>query len=484
MYHISDLKKFNRCPRYYFLSLAHGEDIHNQYLRSDTPVIDLFISYLGIDNYYVGKTGDSNNCFFDNQNYSWFINTRLEDDGLRIKIPVIHKLDNSYDIYFLHHGISIKELDLFYYRLSYEVLRKLGIDINNVYIAYINGEYVRDDILDVNKLFLVSDMYRDNKLIDVLEEEINDYKSIIKRIESTSLDSYSPKKNRTCHTRNICPYYYECFKEETNLPNDSILTLVGSQYKEKMYQKGIEHLKDVDPSLIEGTRIQYSQIMASKNGGLYVDYSALKKWLEPLSQRPISFVDFEWDTYIVPEYKGMKALDVLPFEYVLYVLDEKGEMHNYSFLGSGDCRKELLEDLLDKLPSNGPILAYNSFGAECRRLEELGNIFPKYQETIKEINSRFVDMAFPFLEGLIYDTRLQGNFTLKKVVNIISGLDYHDMEISDGLKAVYNWRDIDKGNEDIDQRDIADKLIKYCSLDAYGLYLLYNWLVEVVNSKK
>ena len=34
MYHISDLKKFTKCPRFYFLDLAN-EDSFKPYLRSD-----------------------------------------------------------------------------------------------------------------------------------------------------------------------------------------------------------------------------------------------------------------------------------------------------------------------------------------------------------------------------------------------------------------------------------------------------------------
>ena len=480
MYHIGDLKKFVRCPLLYYLS-RDNETSFSQFLRTDESTVNLLKKHLHIDDCFVGETGDDNEAFFKNKDkHEWFINTRFNDAGLRIKVPVIHKDGDKYDLYFIYHGTSIKELDVFYYSINLELINKIGIDIDDVYIATINGDYVFDDCLDTDELFNITDHFKGKRLIDIFSEEMFDYKDIIKRIESTSIDSYSPKKTRTCHLKNICPYYYECFKEEKDLPDDSILSLVSSQYKDDMYKDGIIQLKDADLDRVEGNRLQYAQIKASQNGGLFVDKLALKEFLNNINKRPISFVDFEWDTYLIPRYKGMKALDVIPFEYALYVLDKDSEeLKNYSFVGNGDCRREFLEGLLEKLPKEGPILAYNAYGAECKRLKELEEIYPEYSEQIEDILSRFVDLAIPFLEGIVYDIRMGGNFTLKRLVNVVSNLNYKDLDICDGMDAVYSWRGIDRGL-DVDEQEIVEQLIKYCSLDAYGLYLVYKWLYTLI----
>ena len=480
MYHIGDLKKFIRCPRYYFLA-RDDKAKFNKFLRTDESIIELFAKHLHIEEHFQGVQGDNNDKFFDNKDkYEWFVKTRFEDAGLRIRIPIMQKDEDRFDLYFVHNGTAIKELDYFYYRVNLEVLRKLGVEVDDVYIAYINGNYVFEDELDIDSLFIITDHYKGKRLIDLFDDEICDYKEIIRRIEATSLDSYNPKKIRFCHNRNICPYYYDCFKEELDMPDDSILTLVSSQYKDQMCKSGIKYLKDADLNLVEGNRVQYAQIMASKNGGMFIDKYSLEFFLDSIKERPISFVDFEWDTYLVPQYNKMKALDVIPFEYALYVLEEDGTLNNYSFVGNGDCRKEFLEDLLEKLPKEGPILAYNANGAECRRLNELAEIFPDYKEEIDKVVNRFVDLASPFLEGVVYDIRMEGNFTLKRLVNIVSDYDYKKLDISDGMDAVYNWRNIDKGVDNIDEEGIVNKLIEYCSLDAYGLYLVYNWLNKLI----
>ena len=480
MYHITDLKKYLKCPRLYFYS-KDEEASFNHYLRSDESLIELLVRFLRVDSYFKGTVGDSNDVFLSNKDkYDYFVKIRFESNNFRVKVPIMHKVsDDLYDIYFVHNGVTIKELDFSYFSLTIEVLKKLNIEINKVFLAYINKDYVFSNILDIEQLFILIDNIDDIDLYDLFVGKIYDFKSIINRIESTSLNSYLPHKTRICHARGVCPYYYDCFKEEANIEDDSILTLVSSANKDVMYKKGIRLLKDVDVSLLEGNRAQYGQIMASKKGGQFVLKYALKDWLKKLDTRPITFIDFEWDTYLIPEFDGMKPLDVLPFEFVLYTLDENDNLNKFSFLGKGDCRKEFAQGLIKYIPSKGPIVAYNAYGAECRRINELANYFEEYRDELLDIKYRFVDLAEPFLEGLVYDTRMRGNFTLKKLVNVVSNMDYKSLEINDGMKAVFNWRNIDKGLSEDDDR-VKEELIKYCGLDAYGLYLVYKWLLSLI----
>ena len=49
------------------------------------------------------------------------------------------------------------------------------------------------------------------------------------------------------------------------------------------------------------------------------------------------------------------------------------------------------------------------------------------------------------------------------------------------MDAVYEWRKIDRG-EDVDQLYIENSLIEYCSMDSYALYLIYCWLLDIINN--
>lgn len=481
MYHISDIKKFIRCERLYFLS----RDVNSEfkpYLRSDESITELLIQYLKIDKYFLGEKNDTPERVFANiDKYDWFVKARFSDNDLRINIPVIHKNNKEYDLYYFYSNTSLKELDTLTYNIGFNMLNKQGLIINNMYVIYLNPDYMMIDSLDVEKLFICTDEYKGKKIVDVVKKHDFDYESAINKMSNLSLDDVKPVKCKNCKQNGLCDFYSSCFEEE-KIPDDSILTLVCSQYKNEMYDEGITYLKDADLNKIEGNRVQYAQIMASKNGGLFIDKLALGKWLEKINIRPISFIDFEWDRYLVPPYSKMKPMDVLCFEFALYYIDESGHMEHKTFVGKKDCRKEFVEELIKNLPKEGPVLAYNAEGAECLRLKELSEIYPEYRDELYSINDRFIDLATPFIEGLIYDTRMQGNYTLKKLVDMCSDYSYKNLDIYDGMEAVYNWRNIDKGNLE-DETKIINDLKEYCSLDAYGLFLVYKWLIEAMINK-
>lgn len=479
MLHISDIKKFIRCEKLYFYSKDES-NIFQPYLRTDESINDLIIKYLDIDNCFMGIKNDKGNRFIENKDsYEWFCHPRLEDGELRINIPFIHRKDNAYDLYFVYYGTIIKELDLITYRISYKVLNKLGINVDNIYLIYLNDDYINEGELDESKLFITTDTFKDEKIKSIILSGDCDYENIIRKMNEEERYKKPASKCKYCKQSGLCDYYAICFPNEEKIEDDSILTLVSSKNKNSMYENGIMYLKDADPEQIEANRVQYAQIVASKNGGLYVDKLALNYWLNNLKGKQLSFIDFEWDRYLLPPYKNMKPLDVLCFEFALYYFDEKNELQHRTFVGTKDCREEFIKCLIECLPKEGPILAYNADGAEKLRLEELGKMFPEYKEELDRIKDRFVDLAVPFIEGLVYDVKMKGNYTLKKLVDIVSDYSYKDLEIYDGMAAVYNWRNVDKGSDN--QEEIVNNLKEYCSLDAYGLLLVYKWLVKLVS---
>ena len=142
---------------------------------------------------------------------------------------------------------------------------------------------------------------------------------------------------------------------------------------------------------------------------------------------------------------------LLPFEFSLYVKN-KDELSNYTYVGKGDCRKEFIETLIEKLPDNGPIIAYNSFSAEVLRIEELAKQFPEYKDELNSIAKRFVDIAEVFSKGIVYDIRFKGQLSLKNIDSVISNISYKELDVKDGLEAVLNFRRYESSNDERHRR--------------------------------
>ena len=58
MYHISDLKKFNRCPRIYLLDQQVELPPFRRFVRLDDEVTALAAQYLGVADCFVGERND------------------------------------------------------------------------------------------------------------------------------------------------------------------------------------------------------------------------------------------------------------------------------------------------------------------------------------------------------------------------------------------------------------------------------------------
>lgn len=484
MYHISDLKKYNRCKRLYFLDASCQEKpVFNSYVRLDEEITALGMKKLNVQEAFIGERNDlPERALAALETSDWLVKARFEYGGLRIKVPFLHRVSDGWDLYFLYAGLYPRMLDMQFYCDTVWVLEKLNIPLNEIYIIHLNADYVRTDSLDTDALFIISEyFYNANnhpsvKVKDAIEENMKELTPLIEEMQQADAMKQIPESVRlkACAGRVKCRYYDECFSEEQVDPH-SILHLTGGQYRYAMQREGRKYLRDADVNRVEGTRIQYAQVMADKNGGLFFDQCALRGFLSDITY-PLAFLDFEWERYAIPPYKGMKPYDVLPFEYSLHIMREDGSLEHKVFLSVHDDRKEMIERLLQDIPATGSVIAFNAEGAEKIRIQEMAEQFPEYAHALLSINLRMKDLQIPFENGYVYDLRMCGMWNLKRIMSLFDDESYKNLEIHQGMDAVFQWRHLDREEEDTDAKQIMDDLKAYCGMDSYAMTVVYQWL--------
>ncbi len=489
MFHISDIKKYSVCPKSFWLS-SHGERspfIAYNHLEEGFSL--MIAERLNASGAYIGSRGmDASQSVKLCQEYEWLSKIRFEYKNLRVKIPFMHKVKDGWDIYFLAMSSLSSHDDIQFYADNIWVLKENGFIIHKIYVIRLNGDYLYEDFLNLQDLFTLSEYVNDDPekgtLIESVFEKMIDLTPILEEMQ----ECYDAKipislKNKNCIRKNRCVYYENCFENEQKLPDDSILTLSSSQYKNEMKSQGRERLKDVDLAKLEGTKMQYAQIMADQSeDGLYIDELSLDTWLKSW-EYPYSFIDFEWETYVLPPYPGLMPYCKVPFQYSLHIMDESNQVQHKEFLGIHDCREEFILSLIENLPNHGSIVAFNAEGAEKLRLLELAEQFPQYAEKLKEFCDRMVDLSIPFQNGTVYDLRMRGYSSLKVLLPICDpSLTYHDLKIQDGMMAVAAWRKLCEENED--KEEIRKNLLFYCGLDSYSMIVVYNWLIKQLRKEE
>lgn len=485
MLHLTDIKKYERCPRAFWLSRRKKKEFV-PFVNYNESMSELVKQLLMIrdEDVFVGQANDSGDLALAALSTKRvLIHARFVYKDLRINIPFLIQENGKRILYFTYRSCYPKEQEAVKIAQNLAVLDKLGVSVDEVYAIHLRADYVRGSELDVHQLlqidaYLYNSKNKAHKTIqELLKQQTVDLDAILEKLHTCEqMEEVPIKRSHICTRGGKCMYYADCFPEE--LPDDSILNLVQAAHKYAMHQEGITSLQEADINRIEGTRHQYAQIMAARNNGLYVDKGALRCWKKAHIQEPVSYLDFEWETYAFPPYKGMKPFDVLVFQYSLHV-EEHGQLRHAGYIGEGDCRKEFIEHLLREIPKSGSILVYNMEGAEKLRLVQLAQQFPQYEEQLRAVWERMVDLSLPFSTGNVYDTRMAGYYSLKKLVPIFSDYHYEDLDISYGMDAVEKWREYCSADGEKKQ-ELYRQLEQYCSMDTYAEYIVYHALEDMI----
>ncbi|MEG0564551.1 MAG: hypothetical protein RR511_10720, partial [Anaerorhabdus sp.] len=102
MYHISDVKKYLRCPKLFWLSEREEALPFNSYVRLDEAVTTLACEKLEIKEHFLGTRGDDPQKTLDAmKEMDWIVKGRFEYKQLRVKIPFLHRNGDVWDVYFL-----------------------------------------------------------------------------------------------------------------------------------------------------------------------------------------------------------------------------------------------------------------------------------------------------------------------------------------------------------------------------------------------
>ena len=488
MIHVSDLMHAKRCARFAW-NKKYNPLPYESFYHLECPFSQVWSQYLHIEDSVCGTVGDSNEKTLELLKKNKIVRfARFTYKDCRTKIPVLIQEEDGYKAIYPYLSAYPKESEALVMKINQMICAHCGISIKNHEIVYLDKDYVREGQLSLENLFSTSDCLfnRRNhlgksiqKCMDQLEVNLDEWIESVQKL----LNGACPKamRSKNCTSGRRCIYYDLCFDESQEC-DDSVLFLTTSREKLHAYEKGIHQVKDLDVSLLEGFPLQYAQVMASRKESYFCDRVALGEWNQSI-QYPISYLDFEWDTFALPPYRGMKPFDVLCFQYSLHIEDEQGKLTHTDFFQSGDCRVPFIESLIENVPKTGSILVYNMEGAEKLRLIQLGEQFPKYKEKLEQIYSRMIDLSKPFEQGIFYDNRMRGHYSLKNILPVFSDTySYANLEIRDGMTAVHAYRTYDKVEEE-EKLNIRENIRTYCSMDTFAEYVVYHGLLKILREE-
>ena len=407
-------------------------------------------------------------------------------NGLYCAVDILKKEDDGYAIYEVKSSSDGEEEPepkaVYVADISYQkyVLENCGINVTGTNLVTLNKDYVREDELDIQKLFLIINVD------DRVRDEIANVEPNLAKAEIVLNDAHEPDYDLAdrCHDPYDCQFWNYCTR---NLPEKNVFSLYRMPFKKKidLYRKGIIDYKDllICEDITNKTQIRQMEF-SLQDKGTYVESDNIRDFLKNLSY-PLYFLDFETMQPAVPQFKGTKPYQQIPFQYSLhYIEKEGGELKHKEFLAvSGeDPRRAIAEALCRDIPMNVCTTAYNK-SFECTRLKELAGTYPDLSEHLLNILDHIVDLLIPFQSGYYYNKAMGGSFSIKSVLPAIfpndPELDYHNLEgVHNGSDAMNIFPKI-QFMEPEEQERARRNLLKYCELDTYAMVKVWQELVRV-----
>lgn len=409
-------------------------------------------------------------------------------DGNYCAVDILHRQGGGYAIYevksssnSLVEPISDDELRHYAWDIAYQkyVLIQCGVNVTGVYLIQLNKDYVRGKDLDIQMLFLKTEMTR------LVDEEYPNVPANIARARKVLECHQEPAKpiSMACRKPYPCAFWQYCSK---HIPKPSVFDLYRMSFEKalKYYNNSIVTFEDVQSCKL--TARQQVQVVSHLTGKGTVDKKSIRDFLDQNIRYPLYFLDFETMQDVIPQYEGTKPYQQIPFQYSLHWIEKPGgELKHTAFLAESgkDPRWALAEQLCHDIPLNACITAYNK-GFECGRINELAEAFPALRYHLLNIRDNIVDFLDPFRAGYYYLPEMEGSFSIKKVLPALfpndPQLDYSNLtgSVHNGGEAMTIFPKI-KDMAPADQQKARQSLLDYCHLDTLAMVKIWQKLEEI-----
>ena len=401
-------------------------------------------------------------------------------DGNYCAVDILRKVKGGYSINEVKSSTH-PDNEVYAWDVAYQeyVLANCGIKVKGTNLVCIDNSYVRHGELELDKLFLVTDISDavDSEL-PYIEDNLQDAKQVLEGGEPGNDISAE------CNYPYLCAFWDYCTK---HLPKPSVFDLYFMKKTKKfeLYNAGILGYEDLDG--VPLTRIQKMQVAGALNGEAFIDKEGIRAFLDTLSY-PLYYLDFETIQPPIPLYEGTHPYQQITTQYSLHVQErEGGELKHFEFLAPSReaPMRSIAESLCRDIPEDVCVLAYNK-GFECGRISELAELFPDLADHLLAIRDNIKDLLVPFQSGCYYLPSMGGSFSIKSVLPALfpndPELDYHALDdlCQNGTMAMNLYpmlKDMTPENEARARRALLD----YCCLDTLAMVRVLSKLYEAVN---
>lgn len=362
----------------------------------------------------------------------------------------------------------ILDLSLQHYVIKNCLNKKVTANIINI-----DKTYRRQGKIEFSGYFKITDVTPDLEVVN---------KRYLRHLERV-LKSDEPKISVGIHCERgmetvECGFKPYCMGQ---LPDQSVFDISGLQkeIQYELFQAGIKRILDIEDTSVF-SKDQRIQIECLKDKKEIIKREEIQRFIETFNE-PLYFLDFEAFRHVIPPFDGMGPTTEIPFQYSLHILH--GDLKHKEFLAreGQDPRRVLAERLLEDIPMDVQVLAYN-MSYEKHIIKGLAAFLPDLADRLMALHDQILDLQVPFQKKWYYTNEMKGKYSIKVVLPALfpdePDLDYSLLDIQNGMMAMDLYASLHHKNPD-EIALIRQALLKYCHLDTLAMVRIYEKLKDL-----
>ena len=390
-------------------------------------------------------------------------------NDILVMVDILHINDDaSIEINEVKSSTEVKDVYLNDASIQYYVLNGLGYDVKKTNIVHINNQYIRDEELEIDKLF---------SIVDVTDEVIqmqDDIPTYLKHFELQLSDKENPPSidiGKHCTNPYDCDAIAYCWQ---HIPEYSVFNISRLRVDKKfqMYQDGIvefHQITDISSFSIS----QQVQIESEQTNKAIINKDAIKEFIDGLTYS-IYHLDFETFQQAIPEWKGISPFMQIPFQYSIHIEQEDGTLTHKEFLAPEgvDPRYELAKRLVEDIPTDVTVLAYN-MGFEKGVIRKLADMFDEFAPKLLAIHDNVQDLMTPFQKKDYYVPSMRGSYSIKYVLPALvpeMAQAYKELDgVQNGGEAMQTYAKLAHMKDQEEVGRLREAILRYCERDTLAM---------------
>lgn len=408
----------------------------------------------------------------DDGNTTAIFEATLSVDGVLVRIDIL-EADGAggWRIAEVKSTTSAKDVHRHDLATQVWVARCAGLALSGASIRHLNRDFVLEREGEYQGVFA------DAELLEMISDIIAGRPEIIASAKAT-LSGTEPYREVGAHCEDPYPCEFSSYCQAAMPPGpDWPVTILPNGGGKRWLAGGVVDLLAVDAEKL--TNATHAKVhKATVTGEPFHDRDGAEAVIEQWTY-PRTWLDFETIQFALPRWVGTRPYDQIPFQFSAHIENADGQIEHREFLSldGSDPRRPCAEALVDMIPTEGAIIAYNApFERGC--ITRLADQFADLAPELRSIALRLVDLL-PVTRATWYHRDQRGSWSIKAVLPTVAPhLDYKDLQVRDGGNAQAAYLEaITEGasQERIAELDTALKL--YCGRDTEAMMVLARRLI-------